>query len=219
MAGGYETQEADVRQVNPMTEGFMNFLTGPNGIFNMGQQFMGQGAGALGNWTPESAARSFLGASPYLQNLTQGALDPWIGSRMGLAGEQANLNRQQIEQRYTSEGAGNLFSSGFGQAVGQGMAQPYAQAVSDIGQAGVGLTGGLFSGLMGLAGQQMGGMSSMMQTGAGLYGQGMGAYAGAASPEFFQDPLVYQPGFMDYLLQTVGAAAPIVGAAIMPKPA
>jgi len=198
--GGYEQigSASDVQNINPYTDQIMNRFqqmmpAAQAGMNDVAQQAMGA------DYNPEKALNMFMERIPELQDVVSESVRP-----MRMAGEDwakaaADQARQDVAQQYS--GQGGLYSGGFGQAVGQGMAEPYLQANQQSQQLQAQMAQNLYGQTMDQLAQQYAQGKQMEMQGLGtagemygqqfnLAGQGM---AQMGAPEYWQPQYVQEP--------------------------
>ncbi|KKK82061.1 hypothetical protein LCGC14_2807150, partial [marine sediment metagenome] len=210
MPGGYESVDTEPRNVNPLSaEAWEGVLSG----MNFGRGVLGDAIGAMGEYDPGSALNELMSRAPALQGLVAGAQSPYAQQQLGFAAEAGGQAAEAQRGRFAKGGA--LFSSGAESAAAQARMLPMMQAVSNItgaqNQMYGNLLGGALQSLTTGYGQQLGAQTQLAGIGGGLMGQGLGAMASMGAPEMYVDPVVYQPGFLDFLAGGVGLAADVAG--------
>ena len=178
--GGYDQigSASDVQNINPFTDTSWNLLTGNLGNYDYTQPFS--------YFTSQLA--------PELQGLATSG--PYAESQLNLAQGQANKIRSQLGQQYSGENA--LFSGAFGKALGEGVSQPYLQAIANITGQQSNLLGGLYGGAL----NQLGSMYQMPYGQAAQYGM----------PTFYEPNYGFQQGIGQNFMSGMGAGAGIGGA-------
>lgn len=177
MGGSYEAinESSDVTNLSSgMTEQIWNMLQNPTTYAQPFQTFLSQ-------------------IEPGLTALTRD--NRFAQSQFDLAQQKANEIRTSLGREWS----GSIFSGPAQRAIGQGVATPHMQAVSNIAQQQNQLRGSLLGG----------GLSGL----TGLYGQGLGGLTQLGMPAYWQPDYAYQPGAFDYIMGALGTGASIAGAA------
>ena len=191
---------------------FQNFLQSQMGGPQMGSDY-----------DPNAYMNQFMNQAGGLANLAQGATGPLEQQLAALGERQAARGADAAAQQFS--GLGGARSGAAMGAVGEAMANPFAQAQAQLGQQQIGLTGDLWGRAMGhdASGQQFGSqmgfnydqlnsqqqnmLNQMMGQNLGQMGQ-MGQHAsGMWNPTYQQNPSGFQ-----HLMQGVGTAASVKAA-------
>lgn len=178
--GGYNQigSPEDVTNINPYTGTSWNLLTGNLGNYDYTQPFS--------YFTSQLA--------PELQGLSTSG--EYAESQLNLAKNQADTIKSQLQQQYG--GNNTLFSGAFGKALGEGVAQPYLSAVSNI-------TGQQSNLLNTLYGGALSNLSSLYQAPYSMMAQyGM--------PTFYEPNYGFNSGLLGGLMSGFGAGAGMGGA-------
>lgn len=166
-------------------------------------QFGREGVGRFTD--PNMAFNAFMGQSPGLANMAQGATAPLTQSLNALAARQAEQGVQAAAQQFNAQGAGR--SGAANRAMGEAAFMPFAQAQAQIAGEQLGLTGSLWGqALQNAAGLQRAGLGTF----GNIYGQGMQGLGQMASETggMMAPQYAYQPTGWE---QFTGGVGDIVG--------
>jgi len=195
---------------------------------------MAGGGGNFGITNPGFDANAFMsqfmGNAGGLSGLVSGQLSPLEAALNARAATESEAAGRSIAGGFSNMGYGAGRSGAAAGAIGAGMAKPFADVQSALGQQQIGLTGNLWNNMMGLGAQQQGlgaqlgfqygqanqqgamqGVSNMLNA----MGLGAGSMTGVGSQYEYQPSAGEQ--FLTYLNQflgTGGAAAGGIGALI-----
>lgn len=199
---------SDVQNINPYTQNAWNQMSQMFPAAQAGMQGIIGQLGSMAEYSPEAWMEQLISQNPTLQGFVQQSVDPFGQAANRYADVAAGNAMRDIEARYAGT---NLHSGDFGQAVAQGVAEPYLQAA----QASEALQSNMSNSLLQLAaqlnaqGQQYATQSEIEKLAqqGNLY-QGMLNTAGAGMASLGQ-PEYWQPTYVEDtgpLKRTLGGA-------------
>ena len=154
-------------ETNQISEGGFKFLgdsAGGAGILGKQAGFQDQMAGMMGQFSPEKFAQYMMDSAGAFGDIAGSGVERYRDQFMAPARMESMQAGKNISGQFSQQGG--LFSGAFGKAFGQGVAEPFARAGSQM--AGMAVNNQM--GLMNMAGQ---GFNQRGQAAAGLFGQAM----------------------------------------------